>query len=418
MILLDIRFLGGAGEVGRSGFLLEGSKNILLDYGIKLDRKTEYPEQADRVDAVVISHAHLDHSGYTPTLYNSAFPAAFGTLPTRDLSELLINDSIKINRLQKTGQRFVKRELRELVNNYIPCNYRNPVEFGEYSVTLHDAGHISGSAITEIEDRKGRVLAYTGDFKPEPQTLHHGAELVKCDVLITESTYAMKDHPDRTQLRRKFIDHVKDVMDSNGVALVPVFAVGRAQEMLAMLQEEGLADRVFLDGMAKAATEIVMDYHGFVDNPQVLQKAMSNARWIQTPRDRSHALGGGTIILTTAGMLNGGPVLNYITKLNRNSHIFLTGYQAEGTNGRNLIEGRPLEIDEGTVRIKTPFSFYDFSAHAGRTDLFNYIRKAEPETVICVHGDKDNSEKMSEELKLEGFDAHAPKIGERMSIEF
>ena len=242
--------------------------------------------------------------------------------------------------------------------------------------------------------------------------------MVKCDILITESTYAMKDHPDRNELRTKFTDQVRDVLDSNGIALIPVFAVGRAQEMLALLQEEGLAGKAYIDGMAKSATEIVMDYHWFIDNPELLQKAMSSVNWIRTPRDRQHALEGGTIILTTAGMLNGGPVLNYITRLNRNSRIFLTGYQAEGTNGRNLMENRPLEIDGRNVRVKTPFSFYDFSAHAGRSDLYDYIRKADPETVICVHGDNDSTEKMSEELKLEGFDAHAPKIGERISLDF
>ncbi len=415
---MEIRFLGGAGEVGRSGFLIEGSSRILLDYGIKLDHKTEYPEEAGHVDAFVLSHAHLDHSGFAPALYDSSLPMAIGTAPTRDLSELLIEDSIKINRLQRTGQKFVKRELRAFLNSYVPCGYNDRVDVGEYAVTLHNAGHISGSAITSVEGRKGRVLAYTGDFKPVPQLLHHGADLVKCDILITESTYALKDHPDREELRKKFTADVKDVIDSNGVALIPVFAVGRAQEMLAMLEEEGLAGRAYIDGMAKSATEIVMDYHSFIDNPGLLQKAMDNVNWIRTPRDRQRALAGGTIIVTTAGMLNGGPVLNYLTRLNRNSRIFLTGYQAEGTNGRNLMEGRPLEIDDRTIKVKTPFSSYDFSAHAGRSDLYDYIRRADPETVICVHGERESSKSMAEELKLEGFDARAPMIGERISLDF
>ncbi len=418
MVFLNIRFLGGAGEVGRSGFLLEGSKRILLDYGIKLDHKTEYPLEPGNVDAFILSHAHLDHSGYSPALYGSSFPAAIGTAPTRDLSELLIEDSLKINKLQKTGQKFFKRELRALLNNYGAYRYGDRVDVGEFAVSLHDAGHISGSAMTLIENRKGRKLLYTGDFKPTPQTLHRGAEAVKSDILITESTYAMQDHPDREALKRKFVDNVREVLDSNGIALIPVFAVGRSQEILAILEEEGLAERAFIDGMAKAATEIAMDYYWFIDRPELLQKAMSSVRWIGNQQDRQRALQGGTIILTTAGMLNGGPVLNYITKLNRNSRIFLTGYQVERTNGRNLMEGRPLEIDNRSVRIKTPWSFYDFSAHAGRSDLYDYIRKSEPETVICVHGDRDNSSRMSEELKLEGFDAIAPRIGDKISIDF
>ncbi len=415
---MNIRFLGGAGEVGRSGFLIEGSKNILLDYGIKLDHKTEYPAEPGRVDAFVLSHAHLDHSGYSPALYDASFPVAIGTAPTRDLSELLIEDSIKINRLQKGPQKFFKRELKSFLNSYVPYKYGDTAEVGEYSITLRNAGHITGSALSVIEGRNGKKLMYTGDFKPTPQVLHRGADTVKCDILITESTYATKDHPDRDVLRKQFIDDVKAVLDADGIALLPVFAVGRAQEMLAMLQEEGLAGKAFIDGMAKAATEIVMNYHAFIDNPDTLAKAIRNVGWVDNPRSRQRALTGGSIILTTAGMLTGGPVLNYITRLNKNSKIFLTGYQVERTNGRNLMEGKPLEIDNRSVRIKTPFAFYDFSAHAGRSDLFEYIRKAGPETVICVHGDHENSRTMAEELKLEGFDAHAPRIGDRLQLDF
>ncbi len=415
---MDIRFLGGAGEVGRAGILLEGTKRILLDYGIKLDHKTEYPLPAGKVDAFVLSHAHLDHSGYAPALYNTGFPMAIGTAPTRDLTELLIEDSIKINRIQRTGQHFFKRELKSFLNNYVAAKFSDSIDVGEYTVTLRDAGHISGSALSLIENNKGRKLMYTGDFKLSPQLLQHGADMVESNILITESTYAIDEHPDRDELVKKLASDIREVIGSGGIALLPAFAVGRAQEILAILEKEGLADRAYIDGMARAATEIVMRYPHEIDDSDLLGRAIGNVGWIDNNNDRKKAMRGGSIIVTTAGMLTGGPVLNYITRLNRNSKIFLTGYQVEGTNGRNLVEHKPLVIDGKHVRIQTPFEFYDFSAHCGKSDLYKYIRETNPETVICVHGDRDNSKNLAENLRLEGFEAHAPQIGEKIEVDF
>ena len=115
-------------------------------------------------------------------------------------------------------------------------------------------------------------------------------------------------------------------------------------------------------------------------------------------------------------MLNGGPVLDYITRLNSKSMIFLTGYQAETTNGRKLMQYEPLLIDDRKFHVRNPFAFYDFSAHAGQADLYKYIKESSPEEVICVHGDKDSSIALKEWLELEGFKAYAPKTGEKIKI--
>jgi putative mRNA 3-end processing factor len=351
-------------------------------------------------------------------LYNTAFPVTFGTAPTKELSELLIEDSIKINRIQRSGQHFFRRELKSFMEKYVPYEFGKEINFGDYKISLHDAGHISGSAMTLIENKTGRKLMYTGDFKPSPQLLQHGADDVKCDILITESTYATREHPDRTELIAKFVRDIQETIGQGGSALLPVFAVGRAQEMLAILEANGLAEIAYIDGMARAATEIVMNHPHSIDDAPLLKRAMGNVGWIDSNKDRTKALSGGSIILTTAGMLTGGPVLNYITKLARGSKIFLTGYQVEGTNGRNLMDGKPLEIEHKKVKISTPWAFYDFSAHAGKTDLYEYIRRIKPETVICVHGDPENSKALSEALKLEGFDSHAPKIGDKINVDF
>lgn len=417
---MEIKFLGGASEVGRSGILLKDRKNILLDYGLKVnDPKLDYPLQAGPVDVFILSHAHLDHCGNAPALYRGGLPRAMGTEPTLDISELLIEDSIKINRINKTKGHYAKKEAQLFSRSYSSHQYNERVEYEGYTITFHDAGHIPGSSIVKLEDGKtGRNIVYTGDFKLEPQTLHGGAEIVKADTLITESTYGARDHPEREALVKMFISAVKEVIENNGTALLPAFAVGRSQELLAMLHRSKLSGQTYIDGMSKKATEISLSHRGYIKNWNLLAEAVDNAVQIEDRQDRADALReGGNIIITTAGMLNGGPVLDYITKLNSRSMIFVTGYQAEGTNGRKLLEEKPLDIDGKKVAIRTPFAFYDFSAHAGREDLHEYVRRSEPERVICVHGDMEASQAFKEWLELEGFDAYAPKVGESIRME-
>ena len=415
----QITFLGGAREVGRSAILLESDKHILLDYGIKLDHKTEYPLRIKtKLDAYVLSHAHLDHSGFAPILYSGNYVDAYGTPPTIELTRLLIEDALKISRRNRQKPAFSKGDLRRFERAYKPLDYYSEVDVGDYTISLHDAGHITGSAITLIENRRtDKRLVYTGDFKLEAQTLQKGAEVVKSNILITESTYADREHPDRSALIKSFVEEVKSIIDNNGTALVPVFAVGRAQEILTILYQHNLIDYAVIDGMAKHASEIVMRYPNYSVNESMLLGAMKNVTWIGTERSRK-SVTSPAIVVTTAGMLNGGPVLDYILDLNKRSKIFLTGYQLEGTNGRRLLEGKPIVIDNRKYAIKTPVAYYDFSAHAGRSDLFEYVRRSNPEKVICVHGDANVAYNFAESLKLEGFDAVAPQIGESVKIEF
>lgn len=417
--MLEIQFLGGAGEVGRSAFLLKDSKNILLDYGMKINSETMYPMLPGRVDACIISHAHLDHCGCAPLLYYESLPVTFGTEPTAPLSELLIEDSMSIRKRQHEKPKFVKRQLKTFLEKFISYGHGTEFEFDGYSITLYDAGHIPGSAITYIEkSATGRRIAYTGDFKIAPQLLQGSADIVESDVLIIESTYATRDHPNRNELIKKFVEEVKTTLDNGGTALVPCFAVGRSQEMLAILYQHGLMDYVYIDGMARKATEIIMRYPEFIRNKEILIKALKKTRWVGDRNDRFSALSVPGVIVTTAGMLNGGPVLDYITQLNSNSRIFLTGYQVEGTNGRKLLEGKPIVINGRKHQINNTVTYFDFSAHADRNDLYEYVRRSGPETVFCVHGDSENSTAFAESLKLEGFKASAPKIGDRVKIDF
>ncbi|MDE1874150.1 MAG: MBL fold metallo-hydrolase [Candidatus Micrarchaeota archaeon] len=415
---MELHFLGGASEVGRSAILFKGSKHIIMDYGIKLNHKTEYPLPTGGVDACVLSHAHIDHSGNFPFLYKDNLPTTYGTDPTKELSQLLVEDSMKVGKKNHQPPKFNKHNLRSMLERYSSHEFGEEVDLGEYTITLYDAGHISGSSITKIESRKtGKRLVYTGDFKLEPQMIQGSADIVKSDVLITETTYANREHPEREELTKKFAEDVRQTLDNGGTALIPTFAVGRAQEILAILHKHGLTDSVFIDGMARKATQIAMRYPEYIRNVDLLHDAIKRIAWVGSEEHRGHAISGSSIILTTAGMLNGGPVLNYITKLGPNSKIFLTGYQVEGTNGRKLMDGKPLLIDGRKEVVKAPWTFYDFSAHAGKSDLYEYVRKSDPEKVICVHGEQKTASAFAESLREEGYDASVPKQGDTVQID-
>ena len=269
-----------------------------------------------------------------------------------------------------------------------------------------------------MNPKTGKRFVYTGTIKVAPQTLQSGAEILESDILVIESTYADRDHPDRNELIRKFIEDVRTVVDDGGTALIPSFAVGRAQEIIAILYKNGLINITLIDGMAQHATEITMRYPQSSKNEHLLLSAMKTANWVGADKSRGDTMSEPGIIVTTAGMLNGGPVLDYITSLNAKSKIFITGYQVEGTNGRKLMDGKPILIDGRHYDVKTPFTYYDFSAHAGKKDLFDYVRKSKPETVLCVHGESSVARAFAESLKLEGFDAHAPRMGDSLRIDF
>ncbi len=416
---MKLRFFGGAQEIGRSAIMLEGSTRIMMDYGIGINKKIEYPVSMPDIDAVILSHAHLDHSGAVPLLFNEMSVPVFGTLPTVSISEILIKDSIKIAARKGWAERIHNRELNSFLRHFVGCTYLEKRRVGDYDLTMYDAGHICGSAISMIEcldkGSKKRVV-YTGDMKLLPQELHNGAEVVDGDVLIIESTYADRTHPDRETVKKDFITKIREVIENGGTALVPSFAVGRAQEIMAMLERNGLSDITWLDGMAKEITKIMLDSYGFVDNIEVLRKASESVSWISNKTDREVALRKPSIIVTTAGMLNGGPVLYYIERLRKNSHLFLTGYQVEGTNGRALMGEDRITINGRPRDLKTQFSYYDFSAHAGADELHDYIRRSGAHTVVCVHGSKENARHLAEYATAQGCRAFAPGVGESIDV--
>ena len=436
--------LGASGEVGRSAFLLHTDKKIMLDYGIKIfdkSGKPHYPLDCDvATDAsvtnmsrtskcsrhriaghlendtqpnfAIITHAHLDHSGFVPALYKKTKIRWYATPPTRELCNVLWQDSMKImgDELPYHNSHFKKS-----MKYWNPILYGQPIQSGETTVTMLDAGHICGAAMVLIEYGNKRML-YTGDFKCEETYMHKGAGNVEdIDVLIIESTYAMREHPTRRKLEERFMEEIRETIEAGGNVLLPAFALGITQELLPMIRKHFRDIPFFVDGMGKEITKIYLNYQKYLKDAKQLKKAVKSVNMVREPWQRREATKQPGIILTSAGMMSGGPVLNYIQRLLPESKVIFTGYNIEGTNGWKLLNNGEITINGKDLKIDLPVEYLDFSAHAGRNEILNFIKHANPEKIVLVHG--DDTKAFEKELREDfGYDAIAPVLGDRVVL--
>jgi putative mRNA 3-end processing factor len=411
-----VECLGASREVGRSAFMLHTDRNIMLDYGIKIfdeSGQAKFPlETPVKPDMMVLSHAHLDHSGCIPALYVQNRIRWYSTPPTKDICEVLWMDSMKI-----MGDDLPYRlgHLKKAQKFWNPLLYRHPIVSGETKIELYDAGHISGAAMVEIT-HKGKSFFYTGDFKVEETFMHRGAKFVEgVDTLMIESTYAKRDHPPRRQAEEKFMESIYETLENGGNVLLPAFALGRTQELIALLRSYDREIPIFVDGMGREMSRIYMQYPKYLKDADSFKKAVRSVTLVQSIPDKKAALREPSVIISTAGMLNGGPVLNYIFNANSESKIIFTGYCVEGTNGWMLQNNGNIVKDGQELAVDLPVEYLDLSAHAGRTDLLRFIKKANPERILLVHGDKP--EDFALELEEEhGFKSVAPLPGERVML--
>lgn len=421
--MLKITFKGASQEVGRSAFLLDNGDKILLDYGVKLTPKgTEYPLPVKtNLDAAVISHAHLDHTGNVPHLFQETSCLVYMTRPTLDIARILWFDTLKIAGLEGMDARFAKEEIEKTEKFTFPVNYGKVMDITEHSsMVMHDAGHIVGSAITELR-MKNKTVVYSGDYRYTETRLHGAAQFEKikeCDIFITESTYGNRDHPDRKETEKRFVESVQDTIDRGGHVLLPSFAVGRSQEIIDILAEYKVDAPIFFDGMGQSVARIYLKNPQYLRNPKFLAKALDNVQWIRNIKMRKNALKQPSIVVCTSGMMQGGSVYAYLPDVynDKNSKIMLTGYQVAETPGRGLIETGKLNLDGISVAVKAGVEHYDFSAHAGKSELFRAIKKMNPEKVICVHGDAEVTKEFAKGIKSEGFTPIIPKLGEEVEL--
>lgn len=418
-----VECLGASREVGRSAFMLKTDKRIMLDYGLKIhdaSGKPKFPlDSGVHPDLMVLSHAHLDHSGCVPALYNNDRKPGTGnrirwysTPPTKDICEILWADSMKI---MGEGLPYREHHLKKALKSWDPLLYRRKIRTGETGIELFDAGHISGSAMIEVE-HGGKSFFYTGDFKCEGTFMHKGAEMAEgVDYLMIESTYAKREHPPRRETERMLMEHIYEAIENGGTALLPSFALGRTQELISLIRHYDQDIPVFVDGMGRDITKIYLQYPQYIRDPAGFRNAVRSVRMVEGIPDKRAATKEPAVIITSAGMMNGGPVLNYLFNANSDSKVIFTGYCVEGTNGWLLQNNGVIIQDEKELAIDLPVEYLDLSAHAGRKDVLDFIKKANPEKVLLVHGDKPDE--FALELKEEqGFDALAPLPGERVTL--
>ena len=418
---MKIKVLGGGHEVGRAAYQISTKQsNVLLDYGIKIEPYgLEYPQKPDvNLDAVILSHAHMDHSGLIPALYGGNNPDLYMTTPTLDICDVLWKDAQKIAKIEDRRPEYNKEQSLIADSKTKKLNYRKPTRITkDISLTFYDAGHILGSGMPLLETKEGNVL-YTGDFKVDETRLHYGADYdidKDIDVLIIESTYGDRDHQDRTKIERDFIQDIRKTIDKGGSVLIPAFALGRAQEMLGIIAEENFDVPLYLDGMGQKVSAVYLQYPNYFKEAYNLRMAMNRAIKVKTQKQREELVKKQAIIVTTAGMVEGGPVLYYFKRLCKNAEnsIYLTGFQVQETKGDILLKEEEIEIDGDLYKWEGEIKKFDFSAHAGRSNLFQVISAWNPKLVICVHGDdavmQGYVKKIEDEL---GLKAIAPKNGD------
>ncbi len=414
---MELIFLGGANEVGRESFLLDtGTERFLLDYGVNVQTMASPIEPQLPLTAIILSHAHLDHSGHLPCLYKRGFTGPLiATSPTLDLVELLLTDSIKVQKKKGLTPHYLIEHIEQMLNFSKPTNFDQTINFRTVNVQLRSAGHIPGAASVLIEFGKKRLL-YTGDINFIDTVLVGKAytDYKDVDVLISESTYSYKNHPDRTKLADRLRELVQTTVHNQGFVLLPCFAVGRTQEMLMLVHNLDLP--VYLDGMGIEATARTLNWPTFTKDVARLREAFGAARKIRSAKQRKEVLQKPGIIIASAGMLQGGSIQSYVKWLHNreNCLMVLNGYQIEGTPGRTLLDTGRLVLGELDVIPKMTVEFMDFSAHCGRDDLMAFYKKINPAKIVLVHGDR--TEAFAQELREEGFDALAPKNGEKIRI--
>jgi KH/beta-lactamase-domain protein len=447
-----ITTLGCCREVGRASFIISTPETrVLVDCGDKPGAEDEVPylqvpealgSGANSLDAVVLTHAHLDHSALIPLLFKYGYDGPiYTTEPTRDLMGLLTLDYLDVAAKEGRTPPYESEMVREAIKHTIPLEYGDVTDIApDIKLTLHNAGHILGSAIAHFHIGDGLYnVAFSGDIHYDDTRLFNGAvnEFPRVETLVLESTYGGRNdyQTDQEDSERKLKHTLRNTLERGGKVLVPAFAVGRSQEIMLVLEEamrEGEIPEVpvHLDGMIWEATAIHTTYPEYLrddlrerifhdDENPFLSEQFNHIDGGEEERQEV-ADGGPCIILSTSGMMEGGPILSWLELIAdaNDSTLVFVGYQAQGTLGRRIQNGRrDLPLGNGprssSVTLEMNVETVDgFSGHADRQGLENFVRtmNPRPEKVLCVHGDESSTQDLSSALYHEfNMRTFAPK---------
>ena len=409
---MKCQFLGGSDEVGNLAMVLElEDMRFLFDYGMSPGKPPTFPLPPPPIDLTFLTHSHLDHCGMIPWLCSQSDHRIITTEPTAVVSNLLQKDTVKIAQMDGYSIPFNNADVKEAEHSYVPVEPGKMRDLGEnYSVRFHSAGHIPGSLMFELVGEKR--LLFTGDLNVVDTRLVKGTKPVPCDMLFMEGTYAGREHENREQMERAFLEKIKEVVNRGGTVIIPAFAVARSQEILLVLKNAGYD--VWFDGMGKKVSKLYLKYPKYLRSVDDLKKAFKKVNVVHSDHGRKMAMKG-PVIITSSGMMDGGPVLSYMNKLknDRKSAVLLTGYQVEGTNSRLLIEKGKLNFYGVVENVDCEVQYYDFSAHAGHSELVEFAKKCKPEKIILFHS--ADRAPLVESLK-DTAEVLTPMKGERFSL--
>lgn len=425
---MNITFHGAAKEVGRSCIEINTPKSrIFLDSGIKVTEDgLEYPldvKNLNKVDAVFLSHAHLDHSGALAYFAKLGLHCPiYCTEMTKKIASLLIKDSHKVELLENFVPKYSHTDIRKATNLMKVVQINKQFNLNDILVTFMPAGHIPGACSILLETNHKKIL-YTGDFNLADINSMKPAEnsVQNLDYLICESTYGNRDHPERKKVETEFITKIKDVLADNGQVVIAAFAVGRIQELVMLLAKSEIKAKIFVDGMGNKINKLILESaknFNDIKDYKLFKKALSKVKVIRNKSDREYAISQKGVVLTTSGMITGGPILGYIKEMwnDPKSAIFMTGFQVHGTNGRLLLETGKISLNGIQVNVKAQHYLFDFSAHAGLIELQNYVKKIKPKNIILQHGDDEAISYFSAWLKENKFNVIVPSLNEKIDL--
>ena len=461
---MELEFYGAAGQVTGSCHILRiGSQTLLLDCGlIQGGRKAEaanadpFPFDPADVDAVILSHAHIDHSGRLPVLFKRGFRGpVYVQNATRSLVGILLADgaSLESSRVRRENRRLAERGEPTIEPLYEPDDvatvmesmrghrYNRPIDvLPDVQLRFLDAGHIMGSCVVELVLGQGdqrRTLVFSGDLGQfDTPILRDPVSPGEADLVLMECTYGDRQHRDRSASLEEFAEVLHSAHEQGGNVLIPAFAVGRSQEVLYHLGRN-FADwgidnwHIFLDSpLAIEASEIYWEFPHLFDEEaaeahrdNANMPALPNLHLTRTAAE-SRVIGRldhGAIIIAGSGMCNGGRILHHL-KANlsrRETHVLFTGYQPPGTLGRRMIDGATsvrIHGDEVSVRAQI-HTIGGLSAHADQADLLSWYQGiANQPPVFLVHGDDEAAQALASVMTQRGVDARRAQPGQKINL--
>lgn len=432
---MKLHFLGGAKEIGGSAILVElNDYKILLDCGIRQSAgKDPLPDfrkiqELGGVDAVIISHAHMDHTGTLP-LISKEYPLAsiYATIMTIDLTRVLLYDSIKLmNRKEEGIPVYAAAHVEALFTRMRGCRFEETLEIlPGVKLTMYPAGHIAGAACIFLESKEGSLF-YTGDFSGFSQNTIEGIRIPKLrpDVIITEATYGDKLHANRQVEEKALVEVVRECIEKKGKMVIPAFALGRAQEVLLILRRamnkgELPKVKIYVDGMVRDMNVVYSRHPWYLKNALAKRIEKGNDIFysdeivpVGMKDDRMELLNGSdpTIFVASSGMLTGGPSAMYAEKIApmENGYIIITGYQDEEAPGRQIQqlleseeEERFLTVNEHRVPVRCTLRKISLSAHGDKSEIQGLLERLSARHIFLVHGDPAVVEGLASELDVD-----------------